>query len=226
MLPDDPEQVEFLKDRLLSASPDDLPIIRDALYPQKSQLIEGFWQVLKNLTGKQKEQTLQAASALARYDPDSPQWVNVAAKVANDLVSVSPVFLTQWMQALRPARQHLIDALATAYRNSDGQHTEIQRSLATSVFEDYAADRPDVLADLLMDAESKQFRALYPKFGGSSRKGPSGCSRQRLTGRPRTNGMTRPLIPCGQHPIFRRSSRSSRQTVCWKNDLLFAKRCH
>jgi formylglycine-generating enzyme required for sulfatase activity len=37
------------------------------------------------------------------------------------------------------------------------------RSLATDILADYAADRPDVLADLLLDADEKQFAVLYPK---------------------------------------------------------------
>ena len=164
MLKDDPDQISFLKERLLSAVPDDLPIIRDALKHHKDQLVEDFWSLLKNPTGKQKERVLQAASALALLDPESDNWRDIAGNVADELASVNPILLTPWMHALSPASSQLVDALIAIYRNNDGQHTEIQRRLATSVLGDYAADRPDVLADLLLDAEPKQFRALYPKL--------------------------------------------------------------
>ena len=36
--------------------------------------------------------------------------------------------------------------------------------MATSILADYAADRPDVLAELLMDADEKQFAVIYPKL--------------------------------------------------------------
>ena len=36
--------------------------------------------------------------------------------------------------------------------------------LATNILADYAADQPQVLADLLMDADEKQFAVIYPKF--------------------------------------------------------------
>src|SRR5262249_43562481 len=41
--------------------------------------------------------------------------------------------------------------------------SEPERSLATSILAEYAADRPDVLADLLMDAAPPQFAILFPK---------------------------------------------------------------
>ena len=37
-------------------------------------------------------------------------------------------------------------------------------SLATGILADYAADQPRVLADLLMDADEKQFAVIYPKL--------------------------------------------------------------
>ena len=39
-----------------------------------------------------------------------------------------------------------------------------ERSLATNILADYAADQPQVLADLLMDADEKQFAVIYPKL--------------------------------------------------------------
>src|SRR5207253_1699084 len=40
----------------------------------------------------------------------------------------------------------------------------VARTLATSVLADYAADRSDVLADVLMDADQDQFTIIYPKL--------------------------------------------------------------
>jgi len=37
-----------------------------------------------------------------------------------------------------------------------------ERNLATNLLADYAADQPQVLADLLMDADEKQFSVIYP----------------------------------------------------------------
>jgi hypothetical protein len=46
-----------------------------------------------------------------------------------------------------------------------------ERTLATNLLADYAADQPPVLADLLMDADEKQFAVIYPKFKEHGDKG-------------------------------------------------------
>ena len=43
--------------------------------------------------------------------------------------------------------------------------------LATNLLADYAADQPQVLADLLMDADEKQFAVIYPKFKEQGERG-------------------------------------------------------
>src|SRR5262249_47085135 len=43
------------------------------------------------------------------------------------------------------------------------QRREAERHLATEVLADYAADRPELLADLLLDADETQFAVLFPK---------------------------------------------------------------
>ena len=48
---------------------------------------------------------------------------------------------------------------------------EAERSLATNILADYAADQPQVLADLLMDADEKQFAVIYPKFKDRGEQG-------------------------------------------------------
>ena len=48
---------------------------------------------------------------------------------------------------------------------------ESERTLATNILADYAADQPQVLADLLMDADEKQFTVIYPKFKDRGEQG-------------------------------------------------------
>jgi formylglycine-generating enzyme required for sulfatase activity len=59
--------------------------------------------------------------------------------------------------------------LAAVYR--DGKRPQTERSLATDVLADYAADQPEVLADLLMDGEAKQLAATYPPFAAHRERG-------------------------------------------------------
>ena len=53
-----------------------------------------------------------------------------------------------------------------------------ERSLATDILADYAADQPQVLADLLMDADEKQFAVIYPKFKDRGEQGLSPADRR------------------------------------------------
>jgi formylglycine-generating enzyme required for sulfatase activity len=52
--------------------------------------------------------------------------------------------------------------LAVVFRDRSEARTA-ERNLATDILADYAADRPDVLADLLLDADPKQYARLYPR---------------------------------------------------------------
>jgi serine/threonine protein kinase/formylglycine-generating enzyme required for sulfatase activity len=158
LLPVDESQVPYLVERLLNAEPAEVPVIRDALGEHPERLRERLWQVLMQPTaGKQR---LRAAAALAAYDPDSPRWAGVRTAVASDLVAVPTVYLAQWIAALRPVKEQLLPPLAKVFR--DRPRGETERSVATDVLADYAAGQPQVLADLLLDADEKQFAALYP----------------------------------------------------------------
>ena len=109
-----------------------------------------------------KSQYLQAASALALYDPASSRWQTVGGKVAGAMVTVNAVHLGFWLDALRPARDKLTAPLATIFRDRERPQTE--RSLAFNILEDYASDQPNVLANLLMDSEEDHFAVLFKKL--------------------------------------------------------------
>ena len=74
---------------------------------------------------------------------------SVGGKVAQALVSVNPVYLGAWLDALRPVRGKLTAPLAAIFR--DRKRPETERTLATNILTDYASDDPDRLAELLMD---------------------------------------------------------------------------
>jgi hypothetical protein len=159
LLPVDPSQIPFLEKHLLDATAAELPIMRDALKPHRDTLTPTLWSVLDSAKPGDVS-LLSAASALADYDPTSPRWEALGGKVAQALVTVNPVFLGPWLDALRPVRGKLTALLASTFR--DKQHTETERSQATSILTDYASDDPILIANLLMDADSKAYAALFP----------------------------------------------------------------
>ena len=98
LLPVDEGQVEYLYRRLLKAGPTELSVLRDALKPYRERLVERLWSVLEQ--PEDEGQCLQAASAMALYDPSNPRWQEVGGKVAQAMVTVNAVHLGTWRDAL------------------------------------------------------------------------------------------------------------------------------
>jgi serine/threonine protein kinase/formylglycine-generating enzyme required for sulfatase activity len=162
LVPVDPGQVDYLLDRLLQAEPRGvLPVVRDALAPYQERLQDRLWEAAGRSEPGKQWQRLRAAAALAQYAPDSERWVQVQGAVVNDLLASPADQLTAWKEVLRPARAQLLAPLSAMYRN---RSQPVVRSVATEVLAEYAADRPQLLADLLVDADVKQFAVIYPKF--------------------------------------------------------------
>jgi len=161
LLQSDPSQVDFLSTRLLEATPSQVPIIVAGLAPDKDQLLEKLWAVVETPAKGRESQRLRAASALANNDPENQRWAKVQEAVGDDLVNEPAVDLAAWMGSLRPVKNRLIPQLSKIFRDQRTGRTA-ERILATSVLADYAADRSQVLADLLMDAvDEKQFTVIY-----------------------------------------------------------------
>ena len=99
---------------------------------------------------------------------------SAAALVVNDLVLENPVYLGQWSEAFRPVKNSFLAPLADIFRDRNAERAA-ERTLATNLLADYAADQPQVLADLLMDADEKQFAVIYPEVQGSWRAGLARC---------------------------------------------------
>ena len=138
--------------------PSELPVLRDALKSHRSTLVPKLWTVL-DAASRAMQSLLPAASALASYAPDDGKWEPLGGKVAQALVTVNPVFLGSWLDALRPVRVKLTSPLATLFR--DRSRPESEHTLATSILADFAGADPDLIADLLMDADPKAYQAFF-----------------------------------------------------------------
>jgi serine/threonine protein kinase/formylglycine-generating enzyme required for sulfatase activity/tetratricopeptide (TPR) repeat protein len=159
LLPADATQVITLYDCLIKAAPAELLVLRDALRPYRSELAPKLWLVLEKAKPGDSH-ILPSASALALYDAQSPHWADLGGKVADALVKVNPVFLGPWLNALRRVQGKLMAPLAAIFQ--DKARPETEHVLATNILADYAKDSPDLLADLLMAADPKAFRTLFP----------------------------------------------------------------
>ena len=122
------------------------------------------WRVLEKPAQEDQSKALQAASALALYDPENPLWEKIRIDVANRLVAENAYVVAHWIDALRPVAKQLSDPLMAIFH--DEKRAESERTLAASALAEYVSDQPDELAELLMDATEKQFAALYPSVEG------------------------------------------------------------
>ena len=119
LLPVDSSQLPFLERHLLNSTPPtELPVIRDALKPHEASLIPKLWSTLDSAKPGDVS-LLRAASALADYDGTSPRWEAVGGKVAEALVTVNPVYLGAWLDALLPVRVKLTTPLVTIFRDKN-----------------------------------------------------------------------------------------------------------
>lgn len=170
LLPFDNTQVDYLYNRLLDADPHDIPVIRDALAPHKNALKERLWAVVESSSKEKAKQRLQAASALASYDAPNPRsepgrWRDASRLIVDEVLGAverNPSRFATLLVQFRPVGSLLAQPLAEVYRSRDRRDSE--RVFATSILADYAANDPHLLADLLMDADEKQFPLLFPKL--------------------------------------------------------------
>src|SRR5262249_50635359 len=146
----DATQVNYLYGRLLDAEPHEVPVIRDFLAPHKVALVERLWALLEKPEKGKETQRLRAAAALSAYDPQGQRWVGASGQVVEDLVAENSIHLGVWSEAFRPVKARLVSPLAAIFRDRQPERTA-ERTQATHLLADYAADHPPVLADLLMD---------------------------------------------------------------------------
>jgi eukaryotic-like serine/threonine-protein kinase len=166
LLPDDGRQADYLYDRLLSASPVELPVIWGTLR-KHHQGIDARLRRLLHDPKADPEQRFRAACALANTGyvevEAEKRWETVTPFIADRFLTAAianPGDYATLIETLRPLRERLLTPLASIFR--DTGRSESERSFATTILADYAADKPDVLAELLMAADPKAYASLFP----------------------------------------------------------------
>jgi eukaryotic-like serine/threonine-protein kinase len=166
LLPADDTQLLYLSEQLLRAEAQDISVIRLSLAGHKDVLLAECWRVLEEPTQEDQGKVLQAASALALYDPENPLWDKVRIDVADRLAAANAYVVADWIDALRPVASQLFDPLAVIFR--DEKRSETERTQAASAFAEHLSTQIYNLSDLLMDATEKQFVLLYNSVERSS----------------------------------------------------------
>jgi eukaryotic-like serine/threonine-protein kinase len=168
LLHEDPRQLDVLKQRLLVADSAEANVLKIGLKPyelHRRALMPWLWSHLK-LAAPDDGRILPMASLLAKYDPVDPSWQDIRGKVAGVMVKSKLDEQKSWREALRNVHPLLLEPLTEIYREKS--RSENERLIAATVLADYAADRPDFLLELMLDADPKSFSVLFPV----ARRGP------------------------------------------------------
>jgi formylglycine-generating enzyme required for sulfatase activity/tRNA A-37 threonylcarbamoyl transferase component Bud32 len=161
-----PVDASLVKDALFAwmlqvDDPQEFLLLRDALRPHQADYREVLWQKAEAAQTPAGER-FRALVVLAAFDGANAQrWKDAGPRVVEQFLTANPLHLGAWTDALRPVRLALLSPLGKAFRQ--GEPPE-RRQVAATVLADYAADRPDDLADLMADADARQFAVLLPKL--------------------------------------------------------------
>src|SRR5262249_5911719 len=113
------------------------------------------------------QRRFRALVALAAFDPGNGRWHGLRKEVVGQFLSANPLHLGLWSEALRPVRGELLAPLAEVFR---GRAVGGKGQLAAEIVADYAADRPEVLTDLTLDADPRQWGVLFPRLRGHAER--------------------------------------------------------
>jgi len=170
LLPADESAVQFLRERLLTVSPQQFGPVRDLLYKHRAHLSGGWRRLIVGYQAacadseQEPAVRFQAACALATFDRVNPMWEDekFCTFLAEHLTEVQPSALVPWQNALELVKGHLTGRLAAIYRDRDAR--EQLRISATDTLGSYLSDDPEQLFDLLADADLTQFPVLYARL--------------------------------------------------------------
>jgi serine/threonine protein kinase/formylglycine-generating enzyme required for sulfatase activity len=148
---------EDLLKYLPTARPGEVPSIVEVLAPKASVVQETLWNMLLD-DHTSDEARLRLACLAAQVSPGDAKWTSVAPMVSRALAHQQPLDIGTFSQQLRPARAALIPSLVALTRDP---HLEpLARKAAISIVARFAADQPDVLVALIVEAEPDEAQML------------------------------------------------------------------
>jgi formylglycine-generating enzyme required for sulfatase activity len=175
LLPVDPGQLDYLRDRMLKYDPEAYLTLSTSLDPYQADLRKHLWSTLENPASGQ-DARLQAACFLAKWagseTPD--RWRKQAKFVAEQIIMKAERDRSDYdpiVNALKPASDHLQDPLMGMLNHSDWikYHTIIR-----DVLIDYFKNSPKVMTFVLTDEDDPgSFRHTMGRLEKQPDKGVS-----------------------------------------------------
>ncbi|MDA1166238.1 MAG: SUMF1/EgtB/PvdO family nonheme iron enzyme, partial [Planctomycetota bacterium] len=157
LVKDNPSQVDFLFEQVLTAKADAVPVIVTFLKPHKALLEKQLWDTIKNGSNSER---IRAAATLAEYDSKNKQWKQLCEDVVTALVSVPSSESDEWIAMLRPVGSTLADVLKQRFRDRSSIR-DAERPLVAAALADYLGENPQALKTLILLADNdREFQPL------------------------------------------------------------------
>jgi hypothetical protein len=115
-----------------------------------------LWGLL--LDGGALDMRARAACLLAELSPDGEGWAAAAPGLVDWLLAQGPLAIGHWANELRPVAAVLVPSLAARFRAA--VQAGANPLLPATLLADYAAGQPDLLAELLTEADGPAAEAL------------------------------------------------------------------
>jgi formylglycine-generating enzyme required for sulfatase activity/tRNA A-37 threonylcarbamoyl transferase component Bud32 len=171
LLPTEPDLAVPLAEYLPRCAPDEIVVVRDALKPHAGAMTGRLW---AEADGDRDGRALRAACALAGYAPDDPRWRTLAPAVVARLAGENALQAARWAEALAPVGGTLVGPLVEFYGATQQALADPDQDaaalvanaarldVAASLLARYAADRPEVLAELAVRVDPRHYALLLP----------------------------------------------------------------
>ena len=154
-LGDDPNQEDYLVERLPMLDIDEFPVARDALR-NRVDASDAIWQVALDQT-RPDSQRFQAACALVSYDPDDPRLDQIETLIMTCLTeddSVVPSFqLMKRIEHLSPWRDTMVPKLRQLF--ADPETSDLTRERVALALATYLADQPTDILDVVLQCRRR-----------------------------------------------------------------------
>jgi formylglycine-generating enzyme required for sulfatase activity len=164
LLPVEPDAMrdDVVNHMLKAVDPVEVIVARDVLDENNhgTDLIEQLWKLADDTMASETVR-FRALVGLAKFAQDDRRWQKAIPRLIEELLgrNSNPLHLGKWVEALNPMRDMLIKPLSVEFRDRTLERSA-RRDVAAQVLAVYAADRPETLCELLLDADATQHASL------------------------------------------------------------------
>ena len=164
----DEAQVPFLVENLLTATPQQVGLIRDGLEPYAGGILGEFWKTLRDPEAG-KPRRFRAGLALGGFASTGPDWREEDFRfIAEHLININPEHQALYREYLRPIGNRLIVSLEEFFL--DRTMGESQQLSTANALVDFAGDNGGRIANLLTQATRIQYPVLFSAYTEAPRE--------------------------------------------------------